>query len=201
MMLDVTAKYEHAFDSYARDDNSFFLDLTVRDGVPTFDDWENVRRIVKILQPFYDLTLKDKYNKYRGDATNMNFPVYLAIIIDPRRKMGFVDFGVQQLFPDIASEDWLQKSKESVNLYGYVAEVQDMKDATKGVATFPLAIKVTGSFLGNINRVGNSFIIRNLGVIGCQHNGWMCGSNRGDGTTMENSTSVELSNLDVLTIL
>ncbi|KAL4302000.1 hypothetical protein GQ457_10G011150 [Hibiscus cannabinus] len=136
MMLDVVAKYEHAFDSYVRDDNSFFLDLTVGDGVPTFDDWENVRRIIKILQPFYDLTLKvsgslhvtahcfwetlieihclldewlncddldivsmaskmkDKYDKYWGDATNINFLVYLAIILDPRRKMGFVDFGM-----------------------------------------------------------------------------------------------------------
>ncbi|KAK8640020.1 hypothetical protein V6N13_138386 [Hibiscus sabdariffa] len=96
--------------------------------------------------------LMDKCNKYLGDATNMNFMVYLAIILDPQRKMGFVDFGVQQLFPDVASEvmkmverglhclfdeyssifgrvqDWLRKSKESINLDGYVAEVQDMKD-------------------------------------------------------------------------
>ncbi|KAK8713332.1 hypothetical protein V6N13_148553 [Hibiscus sabdariffa] len=166
----------------------------VGDGVPTFDYWENVQRIIKILQPFYDLRLKvsgslhvtahcfwetlieihclldewlncddldivsmaskmkDKYNKYWGDATNINFLVYLAIILDPRRKMGFVDFGVQQLFPNVASEvmkmverdlnclfdeysstfgrvqDWLRKSKESINLDGYVAEVQDMED-------------------------------------------------------------------------
>ncbi|KAK8996542.1 hypothetical protein V6N11_081813 [Hibiscus sabdariffa] len=69
---------------------------------------------------------------------------------NPRRKMGFVDFGVQQLFPNVASEvmkmverdlhclfdeysstfgrvqDWLRKSKESINLDGYVAE--DMED-------------------------------------------------------------------------
>ncbi|KAK8636160.1 hypothetical protein V6N13_004868 [Hibiscus sabdariffa] len=58
MMLKVAAKYEHAFDSYARDDHSFFLDLSTGDIVPTFDDWENVRRIEKVLEPFYDLTLK-----------------------------------------------------------------------------------------------------------------------------------------------
>ncbi|KAL4296435.1 hypothetical protein GQ457_12G011390 [Hibiscus cannabinus] len=57
-MLKVAKKFECAFDSYARDDHSFFLDLIAGDGVPTFDDWENVRRIVKILEPFYDLTLK-----------------------------------------------------------------------------------------------------------------------------------------------
>ncbi|GMI80916.1 hypothetical protein HRI_001760900 [Hibiscus trionum] len=37
MLLNVAAKYEHAFDSYARDDNSFFLDVTVGDEVLTFD--------------------------------------------------------------------------------------------------------------------------------------------------------------------
>ncbi|KAK8622201.1 hypothetical protein V6N13_097825 [Hibiscus sabdariffa] len=37
-MLKVAEKYERAFDSYARDDRSFFLDLTAGDGVPTFDD-------------------------------------------------------------------------------------------------------------------------------------------------------------------
>ncbi|GMJ02214.1 hypothetical protein HRI_003890600 [Hibiscus trionum] len=48
--------------------------------------------------------MKDKYNKYRGDATNMNFLVYLAVILDPQRKMGFVNFGVNLLFPNVASE-------------------------------------------------------------------------------------------------
>ncbi|KAK9001750.1 hypothetical protein V6N11_024448 [Hibiscus sabdariffa] len=38
--------------------------------------------------------MKDKYNKYWGDATNINFMVYLAIILDPRRKMGYNDFSL-----------------------------------------------------------------------------------------------------------
>ncbi|KAH1056005.1 hypothetical protein J1N35_034070 [Gossypium stocksii] len=36
----------------------FFLDLTAGDGVPTFDDWEIVRRVIKVLEPFNHLTLK-----------------------------------------------------------------------------------------------------------------------------------------------
>ncbi|KAL4366258.1 hypothetical protein GQ457_05G014730 [Hibiscus cannabinus] len=145
MMLKVAAKYEHAFDSYARDDQSFFLDLSTGDGVPTFDDWENVRIIEKVLEPFYDLTLKvsgslhatshfwevlieihclldewacsedldvisitskmrEKYNKYLGDAKKINFSVYLANIFDPRHKMEFVNFGVKLLFPDIFAD-------------------------------------------------------------------------------------------------
>ncbi|KAK8363600.1 hypothetical protein V6Z12_A03G173300 [Gossypium hirsutum] len=57
-MLKVAEKYERAFESYVRDDHNFFLDLTAGDGVPTFDDWEIVQRVIKVLEPFYHLTLK-----------------------------------------------------------------------------------------------------------------------------------------------
>ncbi|KAH1032376.1 hypothetical protein J1N35_044550 [Gossypium stocksii] len=46
---------------YSIKDASIFVDrvkAVVRDGVPTFDDWEIVRRIIKVLKPFYHLTLK-----------------------------------------------------------------------------------------------------------------------------------------------
>ncbi|KAG8501281.1 hypothetical protein CXB51_003378 [Gossypium anomalum] len=58
MMLKVAEKNEHAFESYLRDGHNFFLDLTAGDGVPTFDDWDIVRRVIKVLEPFYHLTLK-----------------------------------------------------------------------------------------------------------------------------------------------
>ncbi|XP_016705075.2 zinc finger BED domain-containing protein RICESLEEPER 1-like [Gossypium hirsutum] len=58
MMLKVVENYKRAFESYVRDDYNFFLDLTAGDGVPTFDDWEIVRRVIKVLEPFYHLTLK-----------------------------------------------------------------------------------------------------------------------------------------------
>ncbi|KAG8477808.1 hypothetical protein CXB51_027771 [Gossypium anomalum] len=58
MMLKVAEKYERAFELYLRDDHNFFIDLTAGDGVPTFDDWDIVRRVIKVLEPFYHLTLK-----------------------------------------------------------------------------------------------------------------------------------------------
>ncbi|KAG8488565.1 hypothetical protein CXB51_016305 [Gossypium anomalum] len=58
MMLKVAEKYERAFESYLRDDHNFFLNLTAGYGVPTFDDWDIVRRVIKVLEPFYHLTLK-----------------------------------------------------------------------------------------------------------------------------------------------
>ncbi|KAK8643549.1 hypothetical protein V6N13_012838 [Hibiscus sabdariffa] len=169
-MLKVAEKYEHAFDSYARDDHSFFLDLTAGDGVPTFDDWENVQRIAKILEPFYDLTLKvsrsldvtshlffeilmdihslldgwancgdldiismaskmrDKYNKYWGDTKNINFLVYLAIILDLRRKMEFVKFGVSLLFPIVENEVVNMTEKEFRCLFDEYSSISGRGD-------------------------------------------------------------------------
>ncbi|GMI64058.1 hypothetical protein HRI_000075100 [Hibiscus trionum] len=82
--------------------------------------------------------MREKYNKYWGDDKKINFLVYLAIILDPRRKMDFVSFGVHFLFPNIASEImkvidkelqyWLRKYKDPINLDEYVEELQDMKD-------------------------------------------------------------------------
>ncbi|KAG8482803.1 hypothetical protein CXB51_024369 [Gossypium anomalum] len=57
MMLKVAEKYERAFKSYVRDDHNFFLDLNTGDGVPTFDDWKLVRKVIKVLELFYHLTL------------------------------------------------------------------------------------------------------------------------------------------------
>ncbi|KAL1175392.1 hypothetical protein V6Z11_A04G086400 [Gossypium hirsutum] len=58
MMLNVAEKYECVFEAYVHDDHNFFLDLSVGCGVPTCDDWENVRRVTKVFEPFHELTLK-----------------------------------------------------------------------------------------------------------------------------------------------
>ncbi|KAL4320255.1 hypothetical protein GQ457_18G011620 [Hibiscus cannabinus] len=129
MMLKVAEKYERAFDSYGREDPSFFVDLTAGDGVPTIGDWENVSGSLYVTSHFFWETLidihclldwwsncedldiifmaskmRDKYNKYWDDAKKINFLVYLAIILDPRRKMDFASFGLHLLFPNVASE-------------------------------------------------------------------------------------------------
>ncbi|XP_017640195.1 zinc finger BED domain-containing protein RICESLEEPER 2-like [Gossypium arboreum] len=130
MMLKVAEKYERAFESYVRDDHNFFLDLTAGDGVPTFDDWEIVRRVSGSLnvtshslfdgwQDCEDLDIismtfkmREKYNKYWGEGNKVNMLVYLAVIFDQRCKMSFLDFGVNLLFPNIANDIMKMIDKE-----------------------------------------------------------------------------------------
>ncbi|KAK8672585.1 hypothetical protein V6N13_110950 [Hibiscus sabdariffa] len=188
----VAAKYERAFDSYARDDHSFFLDLLTGDGVPTFDDWENVRRIEKVLEPFYDLTLKvsgslhgtyhfflevlieihclldvwassedldvisitskmrEKYNKYWGDAKKINFLVYFANIFDPRHKMEFENFGVKLLFSDIVADVMKTIDKELHCLFDEYSSISRRAMVYEGQSSIPT--KVSNSAELNLSK-------------------------------------------------
>ncbi|KAG8481756.1 hypothetical protein CXB51_027233 [Gossypium anomalum] len=78
MMLNVAEEYEYVFEAYVHNDHSFSLDLSTGYGVPTCDDWENVRRVTKVLEPFYELTLKvsgsfkSELDRYLGEDCENN---------------------------------------------------------------------------------------------------------------------------------
>ncbi|GKE05188.1 zinc finger BED domain-containing protein RICESLEEPER 2-like protein [Tanacetum coccineum] len=57
LMLDAAQKYERAFARYDSEDRHYRDDLE-KTGVPIAFDWENVRRLTKFLEHFYELTLK-----------------------------------------------------------------------------------------------------------------------------------------------
>ncbi|KAL1111765.1 hypothetical protein V6Z11_D02G082500 [Gossypium hirsutum] len=88
MMLKVAKKYERAFESYVRDGHNFFLDLTAGDGVLTFDDWEIVRRIIKVF----------------GSLHVTSHPLFEVLTDVHCLFDGFLDFGVNLLFPNIAND-------------------------------------------------------------------------------------------------
>lgn len=56
LMLSVALKFEKAFERFDSLDPHFRNDL--KDGVPTFDDWEVVKNVVDVLVVFYDLTIR-----------------------------------------------------------------------------------------------------------------------------------------------
>ncbi|XP_021731329.1 zinc finger BED domain-containing protein RICESLEEPER 2-like [Chenopodium quinoa] len=59
LMLNAAIELEDAFENYSEEDPHYVVDLNERDGKgsPDSDDWNNVRRLSKFLQAFYDLTL------------------------------------------------------------------------------------------------------------------------------------------------
>ncbi|GKV51971.1 hypothetical protein SLEP1_g58582 [Rubroshorea leprosula] len=61
LMLDTAKKFEEAFERYARQDPHMKNDLNDGPNAPGFPsciDWENVRRLIKFLHHFYELTGK-----------------------------------------------------------------------------------------------------------------------------------------------
>ncbi|CAL1379404.1 unnamed protein product [Linum trigynum] len=44
--------------------------------------------------------MKMKYEKYWGDVDKMNKLLYISTIMDPRYKMGFVDFALKMVYPE-----------------------------------------------------------------------------------------------------
>ena len=60
LMLDPAIKFERAFERFGDCDPYFIKDLTGEEGlgVPTTFDWDNVRRMVQVLEHFYELTIR-----------------------------------------------------------------------------------------------------------------------------------------------
>ena len=58
LMLSVSIEYEKVFDRFLEEDYVFMRDLGEGPGLPTSNDWANMRRLVGFLQHFYLLTLR-----------------------------------------------------------------------------------------------------------------------------------------------
>uniref|UniRef100_A0A7N0TTA3 Transposase n=1 Tax=Kalanchoe fedtschenkoi TaxID=63787 RepID=A0A7N0TTA3_KALFE len=59
LMLSTAEKFERAFNRYEECDPHLITELLAsKEGIPEPSDWVNVRRFIKFLKPFYDLTLK-----------------------------------------------------------------------------------------------------------------------------------------------
>ncbi|OMO59409.1 hypothetical protein COLO4_34230 [Corchorus olitorius] len=59
--------------------------------------------------------MKAKYDKYWGEIHKMNMIVYLAAILDPRKKLMFVEFCIRRMFGEDEASDLLKKVQEALN--------------------------------------------------------------------------------------
>lgn len=157
LMLARAEEFENAFDRYARMDPSIKIERNnghENDGLgfPTCIDWENTRRVIKFLEPFYEMTdkvsgslyttsniffpeicevdgvlnewnddvdlsavaerMREKYNKYWGDADEFNKNLFLAVVLDPRNKMEYLQFLLKGMYGQ-------EKGMEVVEMVGH----------------------------------------------------------------------------------
>ncbi|KAK4382883.1 Zinc finger BED domain-containing protein RICESLEEPER 1 [Sesamum angolense] len=54
--------------------------------------------------------MKEKYDKYWGSIEKMNMVLYYGVILDPRHKLGFVEFSFDKLYGGIGKNDVMKES-------------------------------------------------------------------------------------------
>ncbi|CAN1142012.1 Zinc finger BED domain-containing protein RICESLEEPER 2 [Linum perenne] len=168
LMLQAAEKYETAFEMF-RIDLISTVDSHVGItslGVPDEDDWNDARRIMGFLKCFYDFTLKvsrssmlkmwegssdyqlssmaskmrRKYEKYWGDIEKMNKFLYIAVVLDPRRKMGFVVFTLSRVYHEENKGTLLADlvKKATYDLYDHYVKTSSVTPST---SSFPTIIE------------------------------------------------------------
>ncbi|CAL2254202.1 unnamed protein product [Prunus armeniaca] len=80
---------------------------------PTAANWEYARAFVKFLKRFYEETLKfsaykTKFDKYWGNIREVNQVLIVAVVLDPRYKMDYVQYS----FDELESDDLKAYKKE-----------------------------------------------------------------------------------------
>ncbi|CAN1279338.1 Zinc finger BED domain-containing protein RICESLEEPER 2 [Linum perenne] len=103
LMLEAAEKYEAAFKLLEGNDKNFKSYL-LRQKTPTPFDWNNVRRLMKYLKFFYDLTVRVSGTSYVTthlfckELSKLNRLLYIAVILDPRRKFEYVEFILSRMY-------------------------------------------------------------------------------------------------------
>ncbi|KAA0051985.1 zinc finger BED domain-containing protein RICESLEEPER 2-like [Cucumis melo var. makuwa] len=97
MMLEAAVKFEKAFDRLEDEDASYRHDMS-----PNKEDWTNAR-IANTLLVGMANNMKTKFEKYWGNNEKNNLLLYVAIVLDPRKKLRFVSFCLKNVFgPEVA---------------------------------------------------------------------------------------------------
>ncbi|OMP00267.1 hypothetical protein CCACVL1_03412 [Corchorus capsularis] len=122
LMLDVAERYEKAFEAFEYVDPIYREHLRASGGLPTSSDFEVARCLCIFLKKFYTLTVKVSDTSYVTSSSlldevfkidKMNMIIYVASILDPRKKLGFVDFCIQRMYNEGEYSDLMKTMQEA----------------------------------------------------------------------------------------
>ncbi|CAN1338975.1 Zinc finger BED domain-containing protein RICESLEEPER 2 [Linum perenne] len=84
--------------------------------------------------------MRRKYEKYWGDIEKMNKLLYIAVVLDPRRKMDFVAFTLSRVYPEQNKGTLLADlvKKATYNLYDHYVKTSSVTPST---SSFPTIIE------------------------------------------------------------
>ncbi|CAN1142014.1 Zinc finger BED domain-containing protein RICESLEEPER 2 [Linum perenne] len=143
LMLQAAEKYETAFEMYALSNRQFRIDL-----ISTVDSHVVILyRMLKMWEGSSDYQLSSmaskmrrKYEKYWGDIEKMNKFLYIAVVLDPRRKMGFVVFTLSRVYHEENKGTLLADlvKKATYDLYDHYVKTSSVTPST---SSFPTIIE------------------------------------------------------------
>ncbi|XP_073017778.1 zinc finger BED domain-containing protein RICESLEEPER 2-like [Primulina eburnea] len=99
LMLNVTQKFERAFDRLDEQDVCFKLDLQYKEWSDIVDDdggeWQESDDLDVYAM---GMRMRKKFDKYWGEPEKVNKLLYIAVVLDPRHKLDFVEFMLAELY-------------------------------------------------------------------------------------------------------
>ncbi|XP_074347091.1 zinc finger BED domain-containing protein RICESLEEPER 3-like [Apium graveolens] len=79
--------------------------------------------------------MKAKYDKYWDNIDNINFLFYVAVLLDPRRKMQYIDYCFSQIYPNEREKQIIMKEKVKSTLDAFYKDYVRLEEAKAGGGT------------------------------------------------------------------
>ncbi|KAE8719560.1 hypothetical protein F3Y22_tig00109945pilonHSYRG00185 [Hibiscus syriacus] len=109
LMLESAIKFKKAFASLYKKESSCFKELKKVGGGPIEDDWKRIYGTRLMISNISDVDegikkmaaqMMSKYDKYYGNIDNINIMMFVAVILDPRHKLNYVNWIVHYSYDE-----------------------------------------------------------------------------------------------------
>ncbi|XP_010677727.1 zinc finger BED domain-containing protein RICESLEEPER 2-like [Beta vulgaris subsp. vulgaris] len=128
LMLSAVIDLKGAFERFSEFLQAFY-DLTLRVSGSLcvtsnlfFDELVNVALLLKELESSEDFEMcviaskmKEKYDKYWGDVEKMNMLIFIAVVLDPRYKLDYVEWMITQIYRVDVASTLITNLREALN--------------------------------------------------------------------------------------
>ncbi|KAF8661542.1 hypothetical protein HU200_056963 [Digitaria exilis] len=87
--------------------------------------------------------MKLKFEKYWEQEGNLNYLLFIAVILDPRYKLEFLKFGLEILYGPDVGKAFAEKIESSLHeLFGWYVETVSVSSSNRGSSQIPIHVSV-----------------------------------------------------------
>ncbi|KAL4277822.1 hypothetical protein GQ457_03G012640 [Hibiscus cannabinus] len=143
LMLETALKFKKAFDNLYIKGGAYCKELRRHFGVPDDDDWRRIFGVRDLISSYCDHEsesirkmahqMKVKHDKYWGHVDNLNILLFVALLLDPRHKWGFVKWIVCDTYDFESANSLLSTIKVTLKaLYEFYDDAMPQSKRKKG---------------------------------------------------------------------